>query len=160
MGGGLALGEAMTESNLLTLFSLETEAMFRTIPLWPLLVITLIVTGVVASFMNSTAASAILYPFIRVIGAAHNRPNMFVVLSAMMISGGQLFDMSSFANALVASVLMHTQGIQGKLTGETFLVKRDFPLRTWPITLIITPMIVASIGFGICLLLDIDPQGK
>jgi phosphate transporter len=156
MGGGLALGEAMTESNLLTLFRDVSMDLFEMIPLWPLLFVTLVVTGIFASLINSTAASAILYPFIRVIGDSHGCPQTFVVLSAMMISSAQLFHMSSFANALVASVLRHNQGMQGRLTKDPFIDRRDFPIQSWPVTLIVAPLIVSSLGYGICLLNKLD----
>jgi hypothetical protein len=59
--------------------------------------------------------------------------------------------MSSFANALVAPVLKHQEAMHGRLTNRTFIEKKDFTILAWPITLIVAPIIVASMGFGICL---------
>jgi phosphate transporter len=149
MGGGLALGEAMKQSKLLDLFSEACSKAFASFSPWPLLVIVLPIVGVFASLLNSTAAAAILYPPIGVVGDVTGHSDLFVCLSAMMVSGAQLFHMSSFGNALVFGVHRHLPGAGDRLTAEPFLAKEDFPKNGWP-TLVIGILIIASVGYGIC----------
>jgi di/tricarboxylate transporter len=154
MGGGLALSEAMTQSRLMYLFEEAASDFIKGFPMWPLLLLTLLVVGMFASLMNSTAAAAILYPVIAVIGRLTNHVDMFVSLSAVMVSGAQLFHMSTFANALVGGVVRHRTGAPDRLTVEPFLRKRDYPMKGWP-TLVVGVLIVGSVGYGICIELDL-----
>jgi phosphate transporter len=150
MGGGLALGEAMKQSRLLEIFSTACSQAFASFKPWPLLIIVLLIVGLFASLLNSTAAAAILYPPIGVVGAVTGHPDLFICLSAMMVSGAQLFHMSSFANALMAGVCRHLPGAGDRLTSDTFLSKSHYPLRAWP-TMIYRILVISSVGYGICL---------
>jgi phosphate transporter len=149
MGGGMALSEAMNQSHLMLLFEEAARDFIAKFAVWPLLLATLVIVGIFASLMNSTAAAAILYPVIAVIGKLASRTDMFVALSAVMVGGSQLFHMSTFANALVGGVVRHRRGQPDRLTGDPFLNKKDYVIQGWP-TLVYRILIVASVGYGIC----------
>ena len=149
MGGGLALGEAMKLSGLLDLLSSVSGAM-ESISMWPLLVIFLFIEGILGSLINSTSAASILYPVIAILGRHTGHVSLFVCLSAIMISGAQLFHISSFPNALVSGVCKHVYGYPDQLTQETFLEGPEYFKVGW-LTMIIAVLIISSIGYGITL---------
>jgi phosphate transporter len=140
----------MKQSDLLELFSDACSQAFATVHRWVLLLIVLFIVGIFASLLNSTASAAILYPPIGIVGSVTKHPDLFICLSAMMVNGAQLFHMSSFANALVSGVCSHLPGAGDRLTTDTFLSKQDYPLVAWP-TMIYRILVVASVGYGICL---------
>ena len=148
MGGGLALGEAMKSSGLLDLIADASKSIMSGIPLWPLLIIFLFAEGILASLINSTSAAAILYPVIAIMGEPTGHPNLLVVLSALMVSGAQLFHISSFPNALMSGVCKHKAENPEEVTQETFLEGSEYFKYGWP-TLIFGMLIVSSIGFFI-----------
>ena len=148
MGGGLALGEAMKSSGLLDLVAEASQKFMKGIPLWPLLLIFLLVEGILASLINSTSAAAILYPVIAIMGESSHHPNLLVVLSALMVSGAQLFHISSFPNALMSGVCKHKPGNPEDITQETFLSGKEYFLYGWP-TLLFGMAVISSIGYFI-----------
>ena len=75
---------------------------------------------------------------------------MFVCLSALMISGAQLFHISSFPNALVSGVRKHIYGNPEEITQNTFLLGPEYFTVGW-VTLFIGIIIISSIGYGISL---------
>lgn len=150
MGGGLALGEAMKTSGLLALISSTCGDILKSIPMWPLLAIFLLFEGIIGSLINSTSAASILYPVIAILGRPTGHVNLFVCLSALMISGAQLFHISSFPNALVSGVRKHIYGNPEQITQETFLQGPEYFTVGW-VTLFIGMLIVSSIGYGISL---------
>ena len=155
MGGGLCLGEAMTCSGLLDLVNQFAGPTLSKISLWPLLIIFLAFEGLLGSLINSTSAASILYPLIAELGKGTHHPMQMVVLSALMISGAQLFHISSFPNALVSGVCRHQFGNPEKISQQTFLQGNDFPIIGWP-TMLISMLTISSIGFGITKALNID----
>jgi phosphate transporter len=155
MGGGLALGEAMRQSRLLDLLRDTLGDTLGQLPPYWLLVIILVVVALAASLMNSIAAAAILFPIIGLIGQQQGRPGLYLSCSALMVSGGQLFHMSTFANSLVYGVCRHVAGSPDRLTTEPFLEKRDFPVVGWP-TLLFGVLVIASVGYGIITRINID----
>lgn len=148
MGGGLALGEAMKISGLLDLVAKVSGSLLGGIPLWPLLLIFLFIEAVLASLINSTSAAAILYPVIAVMGAPTHHPNLMVALSALMVSGAQLFHISSFPNALMSGVCRHKPGNGEEVTQITFLEGSEYFKYGWP-TVLAGIFVVASIGYFI-----------
>jgi phosphate transporter len=148
MGGGLAIREAMSASNFLTVLQDACRPAFATISTYPLLIIVLIVVCFFASCMNSTVAAAILYPLVAVVGQAKDQERLFVCLSALMVSGAQLFHMSTFANSLVYGVRRHVPGNSQLLGPERFLAKTDFPYYGWP-TIVIALLLIGSVAYGI-----------
>lgn len=154
MGGGLALGEAMKISGLLDLVAKVSESILGGISLWPLLLIFLIIEALLASLINSTSAAAILYPVIAVMGAPTNHPNLLVALSALIVSGAQLFHISSFPNALMSGVCRHKPGNGEEVTQITFLQGSEYFKYGWP-TVVAGIAIVSSVGFFITKLLKL-----
>jgi phosphate transporter len=148
MGGGLAIREAMSVSNFLAVMRDSWGPAFGAIPAYPLLLIVLILTCFLASCMNSTVAAAILLPLIAVAASPQKQVRVFVCLSALMVSGAQLFDLSTFANSLISGVRKHVPGNPQALSPERFLTKGDFPRYAWP-TVLATVAYIASIGYGI-----------
>ena len=148
MGGGLALGEAMKISGLLEAISNVTNSVLKGIPMWPLLITFFLFMTIFASLINSTSAAAILYPLIGIMGKGTGHPNLFVALSALMISGAQLFHISSFPCAIVSGVCKHDIDDKNKITAITFLEGSDYPRYGWP-TQIMAIGIFSSLGFVI-----------
>lgn len=156
MGGGLALGEAMKLSGLLNL--LAGTIVWALKPLtkvyWVIMLIFLIIEAVLVSVINHTSAAAILFPVLNAIGNEIGRPNLMLILSAMMIGMAQLFYISSFATALVSGVCKHERGNPQKLTPTSFLSGPEFFQAGWPIV-VGSILIIASVGYGIVYFLNI-----
>lgn len=148
MGGGLALGEAMKVSGLLDLISSSFGNVLKKVPMWPLLAIFLLIIGILASLINSTSAASIIYPVIAILAEPTHHTALFVTLSALMISGSQLFHISSFPNALASGVCKHLPGQPDQVTNFSFLEGPEFFIIGWP-TLFMSILIIASIGYGI-----------
>lgn len=151
MGGGLALGEAMKLSGLLDLVGVMGPALAK-ISLWPLLFIFLLFAAILGSLINSTSTASILYPVISTLSKPTGHSTLCVLLSALMISGSQLFHISSFANALMNGVCKHVIGCPDQLTQEPFVTGTEFFMKGW-LTMIIGPLVIASIGYGLCIAL-------
>jgi len=154
MGGGLALGESMKLSGLLDLISEKTGKLLTNIKLWPLLVIFLFFIGILASLINSTSAAAILYPVIGIMGKGTGHPNLLVACSALMISGAQLFHISSFPNALVSGVCRHVLGNGDTVTQKPFLEGSEYFIYGWP-TLFFSVIGIASLGYMCTLMIKL-----
>jgi di/tricarboxylate transporter len=150
MGGGLAIGHAMDASELLDVVARAAQEALAALPLWPLLFATMVVVGACASVMNSTVAAAVVFPIVGVVGNTHAHADMFTCLAALMVAEAQLFPMSTFANAIVAGVCTHVRGAPERVTDQRVLEPRDFPVNAWPITLIVAPLVVSSVGFLVC----------
>ena len=146
MGGGLALGETMKMSGLLDLVSNLSGKLLEGIKLWPLLLMFSFFVGILGSLINSTSAAAILYPVIGIMGKPSGHSNLLVSLSAIMVSGGQLFHISSFPNALVSGTCRHILGNPDKITPVTFLKGSDYFIIGWP-TLFISLFMVCTVGY-------------
>jgi hypothetical protein len=73
-----------------------------------------------------------------------------------MISGSQLFHMSSFANALISTVMRHHRTLRGYQTADPFITRKDFPISAWPITLVVLPLIVSSVAYAVCLAIGVN----
>ncbi|KAH0793091.1 Sodium:sulfate symporter transmembrane region family protein [Histomonas meleagridis] len=146
LGGGLALGESMKISGLLDLIPKATEKILSGISL-PFLIVTLLsLVGIFGSILSSTTAASILFPLIMAIGKSTGRPQLLVLLSTLMISGAQLFHISSFPNALVSGVCPETEPSLGEK--KPFLSGSDYIRIGWP-TLIIIVIIISIFGYSI-----------
>ena len=154
MGGGLALGEAMRESGLLDLLADTITHALSGIPHFVIMFIFLIIESILVSVINHTSAAAILFPVLNAIGEQIGRPNLLLILSAMMIGMAQLFYISSFCTALVAGVQKHERGNPQKLLSETIIKGTEFFTAGWPIVLG-SVIIIGTAGYGIVYALNI-----
>jgi phosphate transporter len=150
MGGGIALGEAMNCSQLLTLLSSGMAKGLEHIPLWVCVLIFLAIEGALVSVINHTSAAAILFPVLNEIGIQLGNPTVLLTLSALMIGNAQLFHISSFTTALVSGVTRHVRGEPHNLTGEPFIPGPSFFFAGWPVVLGAV-IIIASLGYGLVL---------
>jgi len=150
MGGGLALGESMKLSGLLDMISQIFGSGLSQFALWPLMLIILFVVGIFASLINSSSAAAILYPVIGVLGKPTGHPNLLVVASALMVSGGQLFHISSFPNALVSGTCRHVLGNGDHVTQIPFLKGSEYFTYGWP-TLFLSVLMVSTIAYAVAM---------
>ena len=148
MGGGLALAESMKLSGLLDLISKLTNPYLVSFKVWPLLIIILFFLGIITSLMGATSAAAILYPIIGILGENSKNSNHFILLSSLMISGSQLFHISSFPNALVFGVCKHNLGNSNTISDQPFLKGSEFFIFGWP-TLFLSILVISSIGYFI-----------
>ncbi|OHS99905.1 Sodium:sulfate symporter transmembrane region family protein [Tritrichomonas foetus] len=155
MGGGLALGEAMTVSGLLDIIADTISNGLSGISIWVVLIIIMLIEAILTSVINHTSAAAILFPVLQVIGDSLHHPTVLLTMSAMMISCAQLFHISSFPNALISGVQRHMRMDPSKLTSESFLNGKDFFLVGWP-TVIAGILILASVGYGIVLAMKFE----
>jgi phosphate transporter len=150
MGGGLCIGEAMRQSGLLDMINEQCKAFMAEVPVWPTLLVFCLVSGLFGSTINSSAAGGIIYPIIGTIGRVSGHPVLFLALSACMVDGSVLFNMSSFSNGLVSGVFKHAPGAPDRVTNKPFLKWVDFPRHGW-IALVVRTIIVSTVGYGICL---------
>lgn len=148
MGGGLALGEAMTVSGLLDIIADTISSSFKHLSIWVVLIIVMLIESILTSVINHTSAAAILFPVLQVIGDSLGHPTVLLTVSALMISCSQLFHISSFPNALISGVQRHMRMDPTKLTSESFLDGKSFFLYGI-LTVIIGILILASISYGI-----------
>jgi phosphate transporter len=151
LGGGLVLGEAMRVSGLLDVIALNARNGIGNMSAWTLLIILLLVEGILASLLSSTTAASIIFPLIMAIGVNTGHPALLVILSSLMISGAQLFHISSFPNALVSGVCIETTDEdpgKGIVNGVPFLTGHDYMVVGAP-TIVMGVVVVATIGYGI-----------
>lgn len=143
----------MKSSGLLDFITRSGE-LLSGIHLWPLLIIFLTIIGFAASLINSVSAASILYPIIISFGQSTGHPALLVALSALMISGAQLFHISSYPNALMCAVNKHRSGNPDDILSETFLKGTDFVKYGWP-TIFIAILVIGTIGYLIGLLIGL-----
>jgi di/tricarboxylate transporter len=155
MGGGLALGEAMTRSGLLQLIAGEISNALKSVSDWGVITILLIFEAVVTSVVNHTSAAGILFPIIAEIGEERNRRAQFLTVAALMVSGSQLFHVSSFPNALIAGVQRHQRADPSILAADSILSGKDFFLYGL-LTVAFSIGILASVGYAIAGALHMD----
>lgn len=151
LGGGLVLGEAMRVSGLLDAVAAAGKELLGGISVWFLLVILLLIEGIMASVLSSTTAASIVFPLIMAVGENTGHAPMLVLLSALMISGAQLFHISSFPNALVSGV---GPDIDDERSGAPFLRGADYIKYGWP-TIILGVGVIATIGYCIAIALGL-----
>lgn len=158
MGGGLALGEAMRVSQLLSLLSDAIEKVLGGLDIWTVTLIFLVIEAVLVSVINHTSAAAILFPVLNEIGSTlFNDPTVFLTLSALMIGNAQLFHISSFPTALVSGVQRHAKGEPTTLLPEPFVSGPEFFTLGWPVVLG-SVLIIASVGYGLVVGLGLAPN--
>jgi phosphate transporter len=148
MGGGLALGEAMRLSRLLDLLADAISDGLGPVPTWWVLVITLLFEAAVTSVISHTSGAAILFPVLGMVGQKRGEKTGFLAAAALMISASQLFHISSFPNALVSGVQVHSRANPRVLNAQSFLSGKDFIIWGWP-TVVAAVIIVASVTYGI-----------
>jgi anion transporter len=154
MGGGLALGEAMRLSQLLDILANTISSGLGGISVWFVLLITLLFEAAVTSVISHTSSAAILFPVIALIGDARGKKNVFLAASALMVSGSQLFHISSFPNALVSGLQAHTRACPRIMQPHSFLSGKDFVVTGWP-TVIAAVLIISSATYGIVLAMNL-----
>ena len=148
MGGGLALGEAMTYSGLLKILAEIITNSLGKLGKWVVLLIILMIEGILTSVINHTSAAAILFPVLKEIGQAIGAESVLLTLSALMISASQLFHISSFPNALISGVQKHSRFDPSQLQSDSFLTGTNFFMVGWP-TIFISMAVLLSVGYGI-----------
>lgn len=155
LGGGLVLGEAMRVSQLLDVIASSAARALSGITAWVLLVILLVVEGLLASLLSSTTAASIIFPLIMAVGESTGHAPLLVVLSALMISGAQLFHISSFPNALVSGVCIETSDEDESreiINGRPFLRGIDYISYGWP-TVALGVCVISTVGYVIAVAL-------
>ncbi|KAJ5068704.1 low-affinity phosphate transporter [Anaeramoeba ignava] len=104
MGGGLALGYAVQQSDLLQLIANGISYLVG--DSWLIFIISAFSVLMVfaSTFMNSTVAGAIVLPVVGQIGYSNNHMKAMLVLVDLMTSGGHCLPFSSFPNAATFAV--------------------------------------------------------
>lgn len=146
LGGGLALGQTMEISGLLDLIGSIVRPYLSGVSVPMLLLALLALEGFIASLLSSTTAASILFPLILTIADATGHAPLLVCLSALMISGAQLFHISSFPNALVSGVTEQTPDVDGPK--PTYLTGVDYIVYGWP-TILMSILVISTIGYMI-----------
>jgi phosphate transporter len=155
MGGGLALGEAMTNSGLLELIAGEISEALKSVSDWGVITILLIFEAVVTSVVNHTSAAGILFPIIARIGEERGKRAQFLTVAALMVSGSQLFHVSSFPNALIAGVQRHQRADPSVLTADSILGGKHFFVYG-ALTVVFAVGVLATVGYWIAASLHMD----
>ena len=146
LGGGMALGETMKLSGLLDLIGIMVRPYLSNVSIPVLLISLLLAEGIIASLLSSTTAASILFPLILAVSEGSGHGPMLVCLSALMISGAQLFHISSFPNALVSGVC--EQNVGKDEVAKNYLTGQDFILVGWP-TILMGVLIISTVGYMI-----------
>ncbi|KAJ5068703.1 low-affinity phosphate transporter [Anaeramoeba ignava] len=104
MGGGLALGYAVQQSDLLHLIANGISDIVG--DSWLIFIISAFSVLMVfaSTFINSTVAAAIVLPIVGQIGYSNNHMKAMLVLVDLMTSGGHCLPFSSFPNAATFAV--------------------------------------------------------
>ena len=138
VGGGNVLGKAIASSGLLGYLS---DQITRGLPLsspWLALLIILLFTATVSTFVSHTVASLILMPLLSTLGITLEIPEVVVIGSAFAVSGAMGLPFSSFPN--VNSLLM-VDDFQ-----RPYLNVQDFITTGIPLSLL-TIILIATLGF-------------
>ena len=122
LGGGLTLGAAVDKSGLLEYISTEVLAATTGLGPWVIAVMFFTSIAIVSNFLSSTVCAVIFLPVIATIGLHAGHPKLFVIPSALMVSGAMGLPVSSFPNANAASV---SDAIRDKASGP-ILATSDF----------------------------------
>ena len=87
-----------------------------------------------------------VYQLILAVSDGSGHGPLLVCLSALMISGAQLFHISSFPNALVSGV--SEQNVSKGEIPKPYLNGKDFILNGWP-TILMGVLVISTIGYMI-----------
>ena len=142
----MSLGEAMRISGLLDLIGEIVRPFLSGVSIPVLLLSLLLAEGIIASLLSSTTAASILFPLILAVADGSGHGALLVCLSALMISGAQLFHISSFPNALVSGVC--EQNVSINEVPKPYLTGKDFILNGWP-TILMGVLVISTVGYMI-----------
>eukprot|EP00007_Cunea_sp_BSH-02190019_P008314 CAMPEP_0174238334 /NCGR_PEP_ID=MMETSP0417-20130205/11013_1 /TAXON_ID=242541 /ORGANISM="Mayorella sp, Strain BSH-02190019" /LENGTH=593 /DNA_ID=CAMNT_0015317159 /DNA_START=81 /DNA_END=1858 /DNA_ORIENTATION=+ len=142
MGGGLALGEAISSSGLLQTIASDIQQLLDGQSTWVILLTFNTLVGVVGMFISSTVAAAIILPVVAAVGLSPeiNASKLLVVGGAYMCSAAMGLPVSSFPNANAYSV---EDG-----DGQKMLTPVDFVITGVPACLWIL-FLLQSVNYGV-----------
>jgi len=138
IGGGTALGEAVSLSNLLAVIASYVTELLGDKSLWVTTLVFVSFVGAVTIFVSHTVASMILMPIIAQYGIQIGHPRLLVLSCTLMCSGSMALPMSSFPN--VNSLYMEDD------FGMNYLKVVDFIKAGGPMTGILL-LLVLTFGY-------------
>ncbi|RLV96263.1 Inorganic phosphate transporter PHO87 [Spathaspora sp. JA1] len=140
--GGIALGNAITSSGLLSTIAMALEAKIRDFPLYAIVVIFGALILVVATFVSHTVAALIIVPLVKEVGDSlpHPHPLILVMATALIASGAMGLPTSGFPN--VTAISMRDE------VGKNYLTVNTFITRGVPASIIVYVCVI-TIGYGI-----------
>ena len=141
MGGGLSLGTAVESSGLLATVGGQMASFTETSSPYVVLLVFTALVAVLANFISSTVAAALLFPVVASVGEQTGHPKMLTVLCALMTSGAMGLPVSSFPNANAKAQLDNTMT-------SSWVSNGDFIRTGFPMCLIIY-VLVNSLGYGL-----------
>jgi len=140
MGGGLSLGTAVESSGLLGTVGEQMASFTESSSPYAVLLVFTALVAVLANFISSTVAAALLFPVVASVGEQTGHPKMLTVLCALMTSGAMGLPVSSFPNANAKAQLDSTM--------SSWLSNGDFIRTGFPMCIIIY-VLVNSLGYGL-----------
>ncbi|EGW35306.1 uncharacterized protein SPAPADRAFT_146408 [Spathaspora passalidarum NRRL Y-27907] len=140
--GGIALGNAITSSGLLSTIAMAMERRIREFPLYAIVVIFGALILVVATFVSHTVAALIIVPLVKEVGDSlpHPHPLILVMATALIASGAMGLPTSGFPN--VTAISMRDE------VGKNYLTVNTFITRGVPASIIVY-ICVITIGYGV-----------
>jgi len=129
IGGGTALGQAVSMSNLLLIISNSITPLLSHSSLWITTMVFVVFVGAVTIFVSHTVAAIIILPVIAEYGLLIGHPCLLVLAAVVMCSGSMALPMSSFPN--VNSLYIEDD------FGATYLKARDFIIAGGIMTIVI-----------------------
>jgi phosphate transporter len=139
LGGGIALGEAVDHSGLLTFIAESiTQWAANGYSAWTVYCVFLLGIGIVANFMSSTVCAVIIFPIVAKVGNSLGHGPLFTVAAALMTSGAMALPVSSFPNANGAAAKDNQ--------GNILLSIGDFTKTGFPVAIVMLGLLV-TVGF-------------
>ena len=142
LGGGLALGEAMEISGLLDMIGNKVRPILHEMPIFAVIGCILVAVSMLGSVLSSTVAASVLCPLVLAIQEGHKHGALLACLTSIMISGGQLFHISSFPNTLASGIVDQTKDESRK----TYLSGKDFIFYGW-LTVVVGVIVISCVGY-------------
>jgi len=141
MGGGLALGNAVKSSGLLTLIATGISHVLQGQSLFVVALAFNAFAGLLANFISSTVSAIIMLPVIAEVGLGIGHPRALVVGATIMCSGAMGLQVSSFPNANSMAARKSAE------SAESFLHNGDFVRTGFPMALFML-VLMQTVGFA------------
>lgn len=145
MGGGLALGNAVESSGLLTVIASLVTKSLEGQSLWVCAVAFNLFAVIFANFFSHTVCAMIIMPFVASVGVELGHPRLLAVGVAFMISAAMGLPVSSFPNANALGVRTDS--------GRVYIQSSDFVKSGLPIAGVLF-LLQSTLGYAVMRFFD------
>lgn len=146
--GGIALGTAVSNSQLLKTIASSISQILQSQPLFVALCAFCLFTLFAATFISHTVSALIILPIVQEVGKTlpGDHANLLVMGAAMLCSGAMGLSISGFPNIFAVSI--------EDPTGRPYVTNKDFLKIGVPLSFVVF-LLTISIGYGLMLLVGL-----